>query len=206
MLQNFFKKPKTFWFIAVGIFASYIIVGIGVYVWQSSLVKETKRVEERIVASVLSKKEKIQNEMEKLSMDSVEKFYRFQNNWIDFETIKVSDRIANGMVVKKILNDNVVEFSGQVVVSGKFVYSNTTAAPSYNRICVEPDENSFIKMPKMENKLKSFCFSNIEIAKNRFGPSGASGSAIVVMDNYILTKDLFDEAELIKTVEIIKNR
>ena len=77
----------------------------------------------------------------------------------------------------------------------------------YGKICLQPDKESLIKIPKIESESIPLCFSNVDIAKNRFGPPGNQGKAIVAIDNFRLRLGdafPFDEAELIKTIEIIK--
>ncbi|MCX6779358.1 MAG: hypothetical protein NTU97_03955, partial [Candidatus Magasanikbacteria bacterium] len=121
-------------------------------------------------------------------------------NVIDLQNFKVGDVLPNGM---KIVNMNPVTFSGKVVVSGKYNYSNDKLEPLYNLVCVEPNQEFLILLPRLPGTSNTnFCFSNQEVVKNKYGPRGSSGEAMVVIDNYGFNSsgnEFF--AELIKTLE-----
>lgn len=201
--NKFFKRPNTFWIILVGIFLSYIIVGVGVYLWQNTIVKETKKNKESVVSQVLSEKEKMERETSELRKETEEKLEKYKNNEIDLATAKVGDRLANGMVVTKA-GPYIIEFSGKIVISGNYEYDTV---PGKKLVCLFPDLLSKEKAPKIYNMDSvdpdQICFSNQEIAKNRFGPPGSKGETVVAVDNYQIacSDGCAHYAELIKTIE-----
>src|SRR3989339_42993 len=201
------KSGRIIW---LGIFLSYILVGVGVYLWQSSIVKEGKKEQENIVNKTLLQQNKLLQEAMLLQKDTQAQLEKIKNNEIDLNTVKIGDKLANGMTVGNILKEGekkFVEFTGSIVVSGDFNYFNLKKSDDpfsayYGKICLQPDKESLIKIPKIESESIPLCFSNVDIAKNRFGPPGNQGKAIVAIDNFRLRLGdafPFDEAELIKT-------
>lgn len=200
MFQKFFKKSNAFWIIVTGIFLSYIIVGAGVYLWQHNIVKQAKEKTEKTLMELNQEKLDLERNVADSEKKMQDKLENYKNNVIDLATVKAGDRLANGMVVKKIEPQS-IEFEGKVVISGNYEYDTV---PGMRLVCLCPDPISREKLPKIDSLTpESFCFSNQEIAKNRFGPPGSKGEAVVAIDNYKVT--MFDGyapyAELIKTIE-----
>jgi len=215
MFNKIFQKPNSGWIVWLGIFFSYIIVGVGVYLWQSSIVQESKKEQAVVVNQTLLQQNKLAQDTAVLQKDIQAQLEKVKNNEIDLATIKIGDKLANGMVVGNIIKDKektYIEFAGGIVISGNFNYfnskqSNDFSSAFYGKICVELDKESLSRIPKVDNQVKPLCFFNVDVAKGRFGPPGNSGKTLVAIDNYRLrVGDVypFDEAELIKTIEIIK--
>lgn len=200
----------------LGIFLSYILVGVGVYLWQSSIVKEAKKEQEGVVRQTLLQQNELSQKATLLQKNTQAQLEKIKNNEIDLATVKAGDKLANGMTVGNVLKEGdktFVEFTGSIVISGNFNYfnlkqSNDLSSAFYGKICVQADKESLIKIPKLDNTWNGpICFSNTDVAKNRFGPPGNQGKALVAIDNFRLRIGdayPYDEAELIKTIEIIK--
>lgn len=205
-LDKFFKKPNTNWVIWIGVFLSYIIVGLGVYLWQNSIVDISKKNEKNIITQTLNQQKKNVEETATLQKNIQSQIEKIKNNQIDFNLVKAGDRLPNGMTAGNIFQqgeNKFIEFTGSIVISGNF-FSNETIK---GKICLNLNEESSIKVPKISEATKPLCFTNTEIAKIRFGALGSKGSAEVVIDNFRLRIGdtvPFDEAELIKTLEINK--
>ncbi|HPV70315.1 MAG TPA: hypothetical protein PKY08_00190 [Candidatus Magasanikbacteria bacterium] len=205
-LDKIFKKPNTNWVIWVGVFLSYIIVGLGVYLWQNSAVDESKKNEENIIVQTLTQQKKNTEETALLQKNIQGQVEKIKNNQIDIGLIKIGDTLPNGMTVGNIFqqeNKKFIEFTGSIVVSGNFVYGETLKG----KICLNLDKESIIKVPKTGEVAKPLCFTNTELAQVRFGSPGSTGEAEVVVDSFRLRIGdpiPFDEVELIKTLEINK--
>lgn len=205
ILNLIFKKPKTFWIIAIGIFLSYIIVGVGVYLWQSSIVKEAKRNTTTVLAELSQEKMSIEKEATALQKETKSNLEKFKNNEVDFTTAKVGDKLANGMVVKEVIGQHGLIFGGSTVISGNYnYYPNNDSEYPYTAglVCFTPEQSLILPNTGVGNG--EFCFANQDVAKNRYGPIGSHGRATVVIDNFALGLEGVNSADLIKTIELIK--
>jgi len=200
MLQKFFKKPNTFWLIVIGIFLSYIIVGVGVYLWQHDIVTQAKIKTENTLTELNQEKLDLENETATLEKSIQDKWENYKNNVIDLETVKVGDKLANGMIVTETDHISAVSFSGSVVLKGEYLFSADKDFFLYDSVCFKPDDESYLILPKMDNDKPAICFSNQDVAKNRYGPRGSQGEATIIIDNFII-KTPFAGAELIKTIK-----
>ncbi|MBI5728419.1 MAG: hypothetical protein HY984_01550, partial [Candidatus Magasanikbacteria bacterium] len=152
---------------------------------------------------------------EEMSQDNLE---RLKNNEIDIGTLKIGDKLPNGMAVASVApageESGVADhwravFKGKAVISGEYFYTKDGNPLTDGQVCFKPDEESEKVLPKIngagiENRNGVLCFSNQETTKLRYGPLGSRGQATIVIDNFELSASPagnFSAAELIKTIE-----
>lgn len=201
LFRYFFKKPKGFWIIAVGIFLSYIIVGYGVYLWQNPIAQETESLKDQNIKQLIQKS----SELEQNIKDNEDKFNTqkelYQNNVVSSDDLKVGDKLANGMVVAQIDNKQTF-FSGPIVISGNYSYDKV---PGSQQVCVKLDSKSNVLAPKVfKDEEINLCFTNQDVAKSKFGPMGSTGLTTVIIDNYMIGVaggGMYNTADLIKVLE-----
>ncbi|MFA5820840.1 MAG: hypothetical protein WC873_01930, partial [Candidatus Gracilibacteria bacterium] len=134
------------------------------------------------------------------------------NNVFTFDTIKVGDQIGT-MIVQFIQpasngpvtnNSNEILFTGETEISG--TYTNIPEGDGMQTgVCFNLDENSTKKIPTIDwrKKISNFCFTNQGKAATELGPSGSTGTATIIIDNYQsrnLDGGVWDIANLVEVI------
>lgn len=204
LFRYFFKKPKGFWIIAVGIFLSYLIVGYGVYLWQNPIAQEKESLKDQNIKQLLQKSSNLEQNIKENEDKFNSQKELYQNNVIssDIGGVKVGDKLANGMIVA-LADNRKWFFSGPIVVSGNYLYDKVSGS---HQVCVKLDSKSNVLAPKVfMDEVVDLCFLNQDVAKRRFGSIGSSGITTVIIDNYMVDNSAGGfayGADLIKVLEI----
>lgn len=132
---------------------------------------------------------------------------------VAIEDVKKNDKIASMFIAaispyksyKPIDAENyIVEFKGEVEISGTYTYYDDEYDPLKNEVCFNDlAEASKEKMPQFKGDDKDiwFCFENKEFARDGFKPKGSSGLATVVINKYTILNygtEVWNTAKLIK--------
>lgn len=101
-----------------------------------------------------------------------------------------------------------IKFSGETTLTGVYEYQALNPATNSGElVCFSDlDEASQNKIPNIlwSDRPNRFCFSNQDLAKENFQPSGSSGDATIVIDDYTVNKtpqQVVDVARLVRVVE-----
>ncbi len=175
-------------------------VGGGVYYWQKM---EAKKLATTAADKVRDEMQNKIDDLQKNINEAENKISEKQNNIDNLllqrspnifstSTAKVGDQIV-GMTIKSIgpqngseinwLNDYKIEFTGQVDLSGDYIFSDLL-----NAYCFKVDSTDQIKLPKIDNEINTgFCFSNdTDQTKNKLFFKQVNGKANITIDEYTI--------------------
>lgn len=103
--------------------------------------------------------------------------------------------------------DNIfAKFRGSVTVSGEYGYFRSDLSGTDEVCFTVTDAEDLTKIPRLAAYPAgtiSFCFSNIGLAKEEFGPEYGSGQATIVIDDYEIRSapaEVGDQARLVSVV------
>ncbi|MEX2355634.1 MAG: hypothetical protein WD535_01240 [Thermaerobacterales bacterium] len=100
-----------------------------------------------------------------------------------------------------------VQFAGQMMVSGTYHYFDEGELYR-DFVCFDPDDAGALAVPRAEElpDWSFFCFDNQEMAKDVFGPTGSSGAATVVIQDYDFSAYPSDMAYNLATLLEVTNK
>ncbi len=108
------------------------------------------------------------------------------------------------------MDDVDAKFSGSVTLSGTYDYSFSDFSGQDMACFAISDPKEKIKLPQLygvDDQNSRFCFSNLQKAKEVFGPTYGSGHATITIDHYELTyapAEVFNQAQLLNAIAISK--
>ena len=122
-----------------------------------------------------------------------------QSNFVDPYTTSFGDRVGDMTIISmgplpdiqsQFGYSNIfAKFKGSVTVTGAYGYLRSDMTGSDESCFTVTDPQDVAKLPRLVEYpagKTDFCFSNVELAKQEFGPEYGSGQATVEIDNYEL--------------------